>query len=503
MLIRINQKDLNIIKRRLMKKIKLHFLFALIFITQKFIFAQYSNELGEYDFEHKELNVFVTAENTNLKLTQIESSKFIKTSQPLETEIGVFVNPKKKFQEFLGIGGAITDASAEVFSKLSNTKQKEFLKAYFTEDGINYNIIRTSIHSSDFGLGSHTYIEEGDDKLKTFSIEKDKKKRIPLIKRSIDLIKENLVFYASPWSPPAFMKTNNNMLRGGKLLPKYYQSWANYFVKFIEAYEAEGIPVWGVTIQNEPMATQRWESCIYSAEEERDFLKKFLGPTFEKVGYGDKNIIVWDHNRDLISHRANTIFEDPEAMKYAWGIGFHWYETWTGGDPKYDNLKNIKESYPSINLLFTEGCQERFDSDHYNRWSNAERYGNSMINDFNSGTVGWTDWNILLNQNGGPNHVKNYCFAPIHANTQTNELIYTPSYFYIGHFSKFIRPKSKRISTSVSRSTIESTSFQNPDGKIVTVVMNKTNQNIDYKLIVGEYEARLSILPHSIQSLIY
>ena len=172
--------------------------------------------------------------------------------------------------------------------------------------------------------------------------------------------------------------------------------------------------------------------------------KKFLGPTFEKAGYRDKNIIVWDHNRDLISHRANTIFEDPDAMKYAWGIGFHWYETWTGGDPKYDNLKNIKESYPSINLLFTEGCQERFDSDHYNRWSNAERYGNSMINDFNSGTVGWTDWNILLNQNGGPNHVKNYCFAPIHANTQTNELIYTPSYFYIGHFSKFIRPKVQK-----------------------------------------------------------
>ena len=195
-----------------MKKIQLHFLFAFIFIFQKFIFAQYSYETEEYNFEDKELNVFVTAENTNLKLTKIESPKFTKTSQPLETEIGVFVNPKKKFQEFLGIGGAITDASAEVFSKLSNTKQKEFLKAYFTEDGINYNIIRTSIHSSDFGLGSHTYIEEGDDKLKTFSIEKDKKKRIPLIKRSIDLIKENLVFYASPWSPPAFMKTNNNML---------------------------------------------------------------------------------------------------------------------------------------------------------------------------------------------------------------------------------------------------------------------------------------------------
>ena len=289
------------------------------------------------------------------------------------------------------------------------------LNAYFSDDGINYNIIRTSIHSSDFGLGSHTYIEEGDKSLASFSIAKDKEKRIPMIKRAASIIEDDLVFYASPWSPPAFMKTNNHMLRGGSLLPEYRQTWADYFVKFIEAYEAEGIPVWGVTIQNEPMATQRWESCIYSAEEERDFLKNNLGPAFERAGFGDKNIVVWDHNRDLISHRANTIFNDPEAAQYAWGIGFHWYETWTGGEAKYDNLKNINESYPTKNLLFTEGCQEGFDANHYERWSNAERYGNSMINDFNSGTVGWTDWNILLNENGGPNHVQNFCFAPIHA----------------------------------------------------------------------------------------
>jgi glucosylceramidase len=352
-------------------------------------------------------------------------------------------------------------------------------------------------------LGSFTYIDEGDEKLETFSIAKDKEKRIPMIKRATNLIQEDLVFYASPWSPPAFMKTNNHMLRGGKLLPKYYQTWAEYFVKFIQAYEAEGIPVWGVTIQNEPMATQRWESCIYSAEEERDFLKNNLGPTFEKNGFGDKNIVVWDHNRDLISHRANTIFEDEEAAKYAWGIGFHWYETWTGGDPKYENLRNINASFPTKNLLFTEGCQEKFDATAYQRWSNAERYGNSMINDFNNGTVGWTDWNVLLDHTGGPNHVQNFCFAPIHADTSTNELIYTPTYYYIGHFSKFIQPKAKRISTTTSRSTLESTSFQNPDGKIVTVVMNKTDEKVDYKLIVEGKETTLSILPHAMQSLVY
>lgn len=454
-------------------------------------------------YSGKKLQVYTTAKDTDLRLTKTGEQVFTEKVQPLETEVAVFVNPKKTFQTYLGIGGAITDASSEVFSTLNKDKQNELLQSLYGKDGIGYNLIRTSIHSSDFGLGSHTYIEEGDSDLVTFSIEKDKEKRLPFIKQAIDLIGEDLVFYASPWSPPAFMKTNNNMLQGGKLLPEYRQAWANYYVKFIEAYEAEGIPVWGLTIQNEPMAVQRWESCIYTAEEERDFLKDYLGPTLEKAGLGDKNIVVWDHNRDLITDRANTIFEDPEASKYAWGIGFHWYETWTGGLPKYDNLKNINESFPSKNMLFTEGCQEGFEAEKIHFWPNAERYGNSMINDFNSGVVGWTDWNILLDERGGPNHVENFCFAPVHADTKTGDLIYTPTFYYIGHFSKFIKPGAKRISTSSSRSTIESTSFQNNDGTIVTVVMNKTNDEIKFQLIVGLNQVELTIEPRAMQTIVY
>jgi glucosylceramidase len=455
------------------------------------------------NYSNKRLEVFTTAKDTKLRLTKTSEQTFNKASQPLETEIAVFVNPQKTFQTFLGIGGAITDASAEVFAKLNAEQQDQFLQSLYGEEGIGYNIIRTSIHSSDFGLGSHTYITEGDSGLNSFSIAKDKEKRIPFIKRAIALIGNDLVFYASPWSPPAFMKTNKNMLQGGKLLPEFRQAWANYYVKFIEAYEKEGIPVWGLTIQNEPMATQRWESCIYSAEEERDFLKYYLGPTLEKAEYGDKNVVVWDHNRDLISHRANTIFEDAEASKYAWGIGFHWYETWTGGLPKYDNLKNIQESFPSKNMLFTEGCQEGFSTEKLHHWPNAERYGNSMINDFNAGVVGWTDWNILLDERGGPNHVQNFCFAPIHADTKTSELIYTPTYYYIGHFSKFIKPGAERVSTTTSRSTLESTSFRNKDGSIVTVVMNKTEETIKYKLVVGGSEVVLQIEPRAMQSIVY
>jgi len=250
------------------------------------------------------------------------------------------------------------------------------------------------------------------------------------------------------------------------------------------------------------MAVQRWESCIYTAEEERDFLKNHLGPRLEKEGLADKKIIVWDHNRDLITNRANLIFGDPEASKYAWGIGFHWYENWSGGEPMFENLSRVKEAYPDKQLVFTEGCNERFDNTKYEYWPNAERYGRSMINDFNNGTVAWTDWNILLDQTGGPNHVGNLCFAPVHADTTTGELKFTPSYYYIGHFSKFIRPDATRLSTATSRSQILSTSFQNNDGKIVVVVMNQGDNALSYKVIIEGQSASIKIPARAMQTVI-
>lgn len=467
--------------------------------------SRVNNAISPKNVIGEKVKVYTTAANTDFRLAVTDNLEFKQTPQPIESEVSIFVNPQKQYQSFLGIGGAITDASAEVFAKLPEDKQQKFLEAYYDKDkGIGYTLARTNIHSCDFSSGSYTYVDEGDKDLKTFSIEHDRKFRIPLIKQAIESAGGSLLLYASPWSPPAFMKDNKNMLRGGKLLPEYAQSWANYFTKFIKAYQHEGIPVWGISIQNEPMATQRWESCIFTAEEERDFLKNFLGPTMEREGFADKKIIVWDHNRDLMNHRANTIFQDPEASKYAWGLGFHWYESWAGGLEMYENVGNVFESYPEKNLLFTEGCAESFIPDGYQIWKNAERYGRSMINDFNNGTVGWTDWNILLDETGGPNHVENFCFAPMHADTQTGELIYTPSYYYIGHFSKFIRPNAKRVSTASSRSHLLSTSFMNENGNTVTVVMNQSDLEIKYKLYVGTSSAVEVVIPaHAIQSLVY
>jgi len=455
-------------------------------------------------FANKEVEVYTTADSTQLRLTPTSSLKFIPGRQPIELETSIFINPNKTFQTMIGIGGAITDASAETFAKLPETKQKEFLQAmYDANKGIGYTMARTNIQSCDFSSDTYSYVQDGDKDLTTFSIDHDKQFRIPLIKKAIEAAGGKLPMFVSPWSPPAFMKDNHDVLKGGKLLSEYYQAWANLYVKFIKAYEAEGIPIWATSIQNEPMAVQRWESCIYTAEEERDFLKKYLGPTLERDGLGDKKIIVWDHNRDLAAQRANVIFDDPEASKYAWGIGYHWYETWSGGKPMFDNLDVIRESYPDKKIFFTEGCIERFDSTRYQYWPNGERYGIQMITDFNSGTVGWTDWNVLLDETGGPNHVGNFCFAPIHANIKTGELIYTPIYYYIGHFSKFVRLNAKRISTSVSRSNLLSCSFINEDSSIVTIVMNPGDKPVNYNLIVETEMVQTTIPAHAIQTLKY
>jgi len=467
-------------------------------------FAQKKQKSVPFSTQNKTVAVYTSADSSNFRLTKTDELQFKELRQPLETQICVFVNPDKTFQTFVGIGGAITDASAEVFAKLTPEKQQEFLNAYFSKDkGIGYTLVRTNMNSCDFSSGSYTYIQEGDKELKTFNIQPDKQFKIPLIKKAMAMIGNKASFYISPWSPPAFMKDNKTMLYGGKLLPEYRQAWANYYVKYINALEKEGLPVWGLTIQNEPMAKQIWESCIFTAEEERDFLKNYLGPTLQKAGLGNKKITVWDHNRDLLVQRANTILDDPAANKYVWGIGFHWYESWSGGDQVYENVGKVYEQYPTKNLMFTEGCVEKFDANKYQLWKNGQRYGKSMINDFNNGTVAWTDWNILLDQNGGPNHVKNFCFAPLHADTTTGELIYTPSYYFIGHFSKFIEKGAKRVSSAASRSQLLTTSFINKDGKVVTVVMNQSNLKINYFLCIGTTATEVSILPNAIQTLVY
>lgn len=460
------------------------------------IVAQSENQ-KKYSVDGKTINVITTALNTNYRLTETSTLSFKDFGQPVETQVCIFVDPTKTFQTVLGIGGALTDASAETYYKLPEQSQKEIMQAYYDPDkGIGYTLARTHIHSCDFSSESYTYVAEKDSTLKSFDISHDLKYKIPFIQKAIYTAGGKLNIFASPWSPPGWMKDNNDMLHGGKLLPQYQQTWANYIAKFIQVYQKTGIPIWGITVQNEPMATQPWESCIFTAEEERDFLKNYLGPTLERQGLADKKIIIWDHNRDLMYQRASTILEDPDAAKYVWGVGFHWYM-----HDVFDNVKLVKDAFPYKNLMFTEGCADRFNPNTINEWKWGEMYATSMVHDFNNGVVGWTDWNVLLDERGGPNHVGNFCFAPILADTQTGKLMYMNSYYYIGQFSKFIRPGARRIISSSNRDELLTTAFINPDGKLAIIVLNLTDNPIQYYLWIEGKAAAINSLAHSITTL--
>jgi glucosylceramidase len=452
---------------------------------------------------YKTIIVYTTADDTNLRLTPTDTLHFHFFGQPTEGQPCIFVDPSKTFQTIVGIGGALTDASAEVYAKLPKAVQKKLLQDYFDpQSGIGYSLARTNINSCDFSSDSYVYVKDNDTTLKTFSIAHDKKYRIPFIKAATAAAGGSLTLFASPWSPPAWMKDNHDVLHGGKLLPGCYQSWANYYVQFVNAYKKEGIPIWGLTVQNEPMAVQSWESCNYTADEERNFIKFYLGKTLWSAGMQNIHLIGWDHNRDLLYQRTSTLLDDTASAKYIWGIGFHWYESWTGSGQIYDNVKRTAEAYPKTHLLFTEGCAERFDSSKLNSWKFGETYGRSLIQDFNNGSVGFTDWNILLDETGGPNHVGNFCFAPVHANTKTGKLTYLSSYYYIGQFSKFIRPGAKRIISSSSRGQLLTTAFINTNGKIAVVVMNQSDEKIPYDLWINGQASWIVSLPHSIVTLV-
>ena len=386
-------------------------------------------------------------------------------------KIDFTLEENETYQEIIGFGGAFTESSAYNLTRINKKQREKAIKAYFDpEEGLGYTIGRVSIHGCDFSLNSYTYIDEGDKELKTFDISRDEKWVIPLIKDAEKYTKEPIELLASPWSPPAFMKDNNSMIFGGKLLPEYMDAWAKYYVKFIEEYRRRGLKLWGITVQNEPAAVQRWDSCIYTGEEERDFVKNHLGPVMAESDAKDVKILIWDHNRDIMVERAEAVLSDPEAAKYVWGTAFHWYVS-----EEFENVGKVHDMFPDKGLLFTEGCQEG--GVHWDSWNTGERYARNMIGDFNNWCQGYIDWNLFLDNTGGPNHVNNLCDSPIIVDVFPENLVMQSSYYYVGHFSKYIRPGALRINLKNNHQNLKATAFKNTDGTVAFVVLNESNED--------------------------
>ena len=370
---------------------------------------------------------------------------------------------------------------------------------YFGEGGLNYTYCRTHLDSCDFSLGNYSAVEdENDIELSTFNLDRDKQYIIPMIRRAKATSSRPIKLMLSPWSPPAYMKTNGMKNNGGQLKPEFRSLWAKYISRYILEYQKLGIKITSITVQNEPKAVQKWDSCLYSAEEEGSFVSDFLAPRLEKDSLSDIEIIIWDHNKERAYERAASTLAVGECENKVAGIGFHWYS----GD-HFEVLDIIGKVYPDKKLILTEGCVEYSKFERDNHLKNAQIYAHDIIGNLNAGMHAFIDWNLVLDEKGGPNHVGNFCDAPIMCDTIHNTYEKRLSHTYIGHFSKYILPEAIRIGCSRYSDKLEVTAFKNSNGSHVVVVLNRTQEQLGYTLRLDNKICGLQAKPSSITTLVY
>lgn len=438
----------------------------------------------------------------------------------------IIIQPDQKFQEILGFGGAFTEASAYVLNHLSSEKRTEVLRSYFSSDGADYSLMRTHINSCDFSLRNYSYADvPGDKNLTHFSIKEDMDDLIPLIKDAMRISADGFKIIASPWTAPPWMKDNNDW-NGGSLKPEYYPTWALYFSKYIKAYEKEGIPIWGITVENEPLGNgNQWESMIYTPKQMADFVKNYLGPQLVNDNIKTK-ILIYDQNRDELKKWAEEILSDTSAAKFVWGTAVHWYSSTTSWYP--DVLNEVHEKFPEKHLLHTEGCIDadvpvwnddewywsKLATDWGYDWAPEKdkhlhpmyipvfRYAKDIIGGLNSWLVGWIDWNIVLDDKGGPNHAKNWCIAPVIVKPETDEVYFTPLFYIMCHFSKYIRPGAYRIGVKSNLQDLMITACMNPDKSIAVEIFNPTEKPINYQIQLERKAMKFAIPGNALQTVV-
>lgn len=363
-------------------------------------------------------------------------------------------------QTILGFGAAFTDAATRTMNSLSQNARMNIINTYFSRTGIEYNIGRIPMASCDFSTRIYSYDDTvGDLSLSKFSLaDDDINFKIPAIKDAIKVSTFNLSLYGSPWSSPAWMKTNNNMTGKGTIKGQpggeYFKAWANYFVKFLQSYKDHSIDIWGLTTQNEPsdgMITGFPFQCLgWTPELQRDFVAKDLGPALEAAGFGHVKLMILDDQRIFLPYWPEVVLKDPEAAKYVSGIAVHWYEDLFIPTIALDDT--YKEFGDKYFILNTEACEQdlinKNNSVSLGNWYRGERYFKDMMQDLKHGVAGWVDWNMALNMEGGPNWQDNRADSPVIVNADKDEFYKQPMYYAMGHFSKFVRPGTKVISHS-------------------------------------------------------
>lgn len=466
------------------------------------------------------VDVFETSASGN-KLTKLTNYN----SESPETVITII--PNEEYQTITGFGGSFTESSAYLLNKLSTENRNMVLEAYFGEKGANYSLTRTHISSCDFSLNNYTYAPVADDlELKHFSIQEDKDDLIPMIKDAMKISKDGFNIIASPWTAPPWMKDNKQYV-GGKLLPKYNDSYALFFSKYLDAYKAEGINIWGVTVVNEPHGNgNNWESMHFSPQEMTNFVQNHLGPKLEANGKSDIKILGYDQNREGLKEWVDVMYKDEASSKYYSGTAIHWYESTFKVFP--EALQYAHDKAPKKYLIQTEACVDsevpRWKDDAWYwkkeatdwgwdwapeeqkswhpKYAPVNRYARDIIGCLNNWVDGWVDWNMVLDTQGGPNWFKNWCVAPVIVKPETDEVYFTPIYYTLSHFSKFIRPNAKRIGFTNTDKELMVTSARNPDGTIAVVVFNQGEETKDFSLQLDTRKVNIKINSQAIQTIV-
>jgi len=469
--------------------------------------------------EQLEVEVYETSANGN-KLTRVQ--EFAASDEA----VNIRINPEETYQKITGFGGSFTESSAYLLNQLSQENREKVIEAYFGDSGAKYSLTRTHINSSDFSLGNYTYAPvEGDVNLEHFSIEEDMDDIIPMIKDAMAASSDGFKIISSPWTAPIWMK-DNKAWKGGKLLPEYYDTWALFFSKYLDAYAAEGIDIWGITVENEPLGNgENWESMHYTPEEMNEFVKNHLGPKLEADGH-DVVLLGYDQNRDHLEEWVDVMFGDEEAAKYFDGTAIHWYASTY--DIFEDALQYAHNAAPGKYLIQSEATADadvpRWQDDEW-YWSKEAtdwgwdwapdslkhlhpkyvpvyRYARDMIGTLNNWVDGWVDWNMVLDRQGGPNWANNWCLAPVIVDPEADEVYFTPLYYTMAHFSRYIRPGAMRIGHSNSDEELLVTAVHNPDGSIAVLVLNQSEESKQLQLQINHKSASVAIDGRALQTIV-
>lgn len=461
--------------------------------------------------------------------TSAKGNKLTKLTDFVEADslVTITLNPEQKLQTITGFGGAFTESSAFLLNKLSKENRKKIIDAYFSEEGAHYSLTRTHMNSCDFSVSNYSYAPvEGDKNLDHFTIEEDKDDLIPFIKEAMAASKDGFKIFGSPWTAAPWMKDNNKWV-GGKLLPEYYDTWALFFSKYADAYKAEGIDIWGFTVENEPLGNgNNWESMHYTPDEMTNFVQNYLGPKLEADGKGELKILGYDQNREHLKEWVDSQFKNEETSKYFDGTAIHWYASTFEVFP--EELQYAHNKAPNKLLIQSEACVDaeipvweddawywkkeatdwgwdwapEKDKHLHPKYAPVNRYARDIIGCLNNWVDGWVDWNMVLDTKGGPNWFKNWCIAPVIVNPDTDEVYFTPLYHTMAHFSKYIRPEAKVIGLQNSDDKLMATAAQNPDGSIAIVLFNELQIPKSISLSLNKKKVEFSIDAQAIQTIV-